>query len=67
MYVVHVIVCVLPVMQKQENVPNVKEDTNCQVEVVFGVQQERIRQEEQRRHAQIVDMEKVVLLEHHLV
>ena len=64
---VHVIVCVQLVMQKQENVPNVKEDINWLVEVVLNVQQEHIQQEEQQRHAVIVDMEKVVLLEYHLV
>ena len=67
MHVVRVIVCVQPVMQKQANVQNVKEDTNYQVEVVFSVQKEHIQQEEQQRHAVIVDMEKVVLLEHYLV
>ena len=35
--------------------------------VVFNVGQEHIQQEEQQRHAVIVDMEKVVLLEHYLV
>ena len=64
---VHVIVCVQLVMQKQENVPNVKEDINWSVEIVLNVQQEHIQQEEQQRHAVIVDMEKVVLLEHYLV
>ena len=67
MHVVRVIVCVQPVMHKQENVPNVKEDINYHVEVVLSVELERILQEEQRRHAQIVELEKVVLLEHHLV
>ena len=64
---VHAIVCVQLVMQKQENVPNVKEDINWSVEIVLNVQQEHILQEEQQQHVVIVDMENTVKIKQLLV